>query len=59
MVCRLIDFALMVLKLLMFKIFAIIDISKIEIFKVSGTERVNGNDIECAWIEVIEKTPRI
>ena len=42
----------------MFKIFAIIDISKIEIFKVSGTERVNGNDIECAWIEVIRKNTK-
>ena len=39
-VCRLIDFVLMVLKLLMFKVCVIIDISKIEFFNFSGTERV-------------------
>ena len=58
MVCRLIDFALMGLKLLMFKVFVIIDISKIEIFKVSSTERVNSNDTECACIEVIRKSTK-
>ena len=41
MVCRLIDFALVVLKLLMFKLFVIIGISKIEFFSFSGTERLN------------------
>ena len=41
MVCRLIDFALAVLKLLMFKVFGITGISKIEFFSYSGTERVN------------------
>ena len=40
MVCRLMDFALVVLKLLMFKVFAIIGFSKIEFFNFSGTERV-------------------
>ena len=39
-VCRLIDFVLMVLKLLMFKVCVITDISKIEFFNFSGTERV-------------------
>ena len=43
MVCRLIDFALVVLKLLMFKVCVIIGISKIEIFNFSGTERVKKN----------------
>ena len=43
MVCRLIEFALVVLKLLMFKVFAIIGISKIEFFNFSGTERVKQN----------------
>ena len=41
MVCRLIDFALEVLKLLMFKDCGIIGISKTDFFKFSGTERVN------------------
>ena len=41
MVCRLIDFALVVLKLLMFKVFGIIGVSKIESFNFSGTERIN------------------
>ena len=41
MVCRLIDFALVVLKLLMFKVCAIIGVSKIAFFNFSGTERVN------------------
>ena len=40
MVCRLIDFALVVLKLLMFKFCVTIGISKIEFFNFSGTERV-------------------
>ena len=41
MVCRLIDFALMVLKLLMFQVCAIIGISKIEFFNFCCTERIN------------------
>ena len=41
MVCRLIDFALLVLKLLMFKVCVIIGISKMEFSNFSGTERVN------------------
>ena len=40
MVCRLIDFALVVLKLLMFKVCVIIGILKIEFFNFSGTESV-------------------
>ena len=40
MVNRLIDFPLVVLKLLMFKVCVIIGISKIEIFNFSTTERV-------------------
>ena len=43
MVCRLIDFALLVLKLLMFKVCVIIGISKIEIFNFSSTERIKKN----------------
>ena len=46
MVCRLIDFSLVVLKLLMFKVCVIIGISKIEIFNFSGTERFKKN-----WLE--------
>ena len=42
-VCRLIDFALVALKLLIFKVYVIIGISKIEIFDFSGTERVKNN----------------
>ena len=41
MICRLIDFALVVLKLLMLKVCAIIGISKIGFFNFSGKERVN------------------
>ena len=40
MVCRLIDFAIMVLKLLMFKVCGLIGISKINFFNFSGTQRV-------------------
>ena len=40
-VCRLVDFALVVLKLLMFKVCGIIGISKTEFFNFSGTGRVN------------------
>ena len=43
MVCRLIDFVLVVLKLLMFKICGIISILKIEFFNFFGTEKVNLN----------------
>ena len=43
MVCRLIDFALLILKLLMFKLCAIIGISKIGFFNFSGKERVKQN----------------
>ena len=39
MVCRLIDFVLLVLKLLMFKVCVIIGISKMEFFNFSGTEK--------------------
>ena len=40
MVCGLIDFVLVVVELLMFKVCGIIGISKIEFFNFSGTERV-------------------
>ena len=40
MVCRLIDFAVLVLRLLMFKFHRIIGISKIESFNFSVSERV-------------------
>ena len=40
MVCTLIDFALAVLKLFMFKVCGIIGISKIELFNIAGTERL-------------------
>ena len=45
MSCRLIDFALVVLKLLMLKVCVIIDISKIKFFNFSGNEIVNPNTI--------------
>ena len=41
MVCRLIDLALVVLKLLIFTVCGIIGFSKIEFFNFSGTGRVN------------------
>ena len=41
MVCRLIDFAPVVLKLLIFKVCGIIGISEMEFFRYSGNERVN------------------
>ena len=44
MVCRLIDFALVVLKLLMFKVCVIIGISKIEIFNFSALKRLRRID---------------
>ena len=43
MVCRLIDFALVVLKFLMFKVCVIIGISKIEFFILFRIERVKQN----------------
>ena len=43
MVCRSTDFALVVFKLLMFKVGGIIVISEIEFFNFSGTERVEQN----------------
>ena len=43
MACGLIEFALVVLKLLMFKVCGIIGVSKIEFFYFSGTERVKQN----------------
>ena len=53
MVCWLIDFALVVLKLVMFKVCVIIGISKIEFFNFSGSERV-----KCEWYEYGEKSPK-
>ena len=43
MVCRLIDFAVLVLKLLMLKVCRVIGISKIKFFNFSGSERVKEN----------------
>ena len=43
MVCSLIDFALVVLDILMFNVWGIIGISNIEFFNFSGTETVNIN----------------
>ena len=43
MVCRLIDFSLLVLKLLVFKVCGTTDILKIEFFNFYGTERVKQN----------------
>ena len=40
MVCRVIDFALVVLELLLFKVCEIIGISKIEFFNFSGNEKI-------------------
>ena len=42
-VCRLIDFAVVVLKFLMFKVCVIIGISKTEFFRFSSTQRVKEN----------------
>ena len=41
MVCKLIDFPLVILKLLMFKVCGIIGVTKIEFSNISVTERVN------------------
>ena len=43
MVCRLIEFAIVILELLMFKVCGIIGISRIEFFNFSVNERVNQN----------------
>ena len=43
MVCRLIDFTLVVLELLMFEVCGIIGISKIEFYNFSGNERIKQN----------------
>ena len=43
MVCRLIDFAHVALKLLVFKVCVIVGIPKIEVFDFCGTERVKQN----------------
>ena len=42
-VCKLIEFAPVVLKLLIFEVFGIIGISKIEFLNFSGTERLKQN----------------
>ena len=44
MISRLIDFALVVLNLLIFRVCGITGTSKIEIFNFSGTERVNNEN---------------
>ena len=41
MVCRLIDFTLVVLKLLMFKVCGVIGLRKIDFFNFSGTEKTS------------------
>ena len=41
MACRLIDFALVIFKLLMFQVCGIIGVTKIEFSNISGTEKVN------------------
>ena len=51
MVCKLIDFALVVLKLLMFKVCNIIGISKIEFLIFCGTERVTQNQKKLQTIQ--------
>ena len=40
MVCRLIDFVFVVLKIMLFKVCGVIGISKIKFFNFSGNERV-------------------
>ena len=47
MVCRFIDFALVVPKLLIFKSCGVIGVPKIEFSNISGTERVNDQVIKC------------
>ena len=44
MVCRLTDFALVVHKLVMFKVCGIIGTTKIEFSNISSTERVKQNE---------------
>ena len=44
---RLIDFAFLVLELLMFKVFGVTRISKIEFFNFSGTEKVKPCFSDC------------
>ena len=51
MVCRLIDFAIVVLTLLMFKVCVIIGISEIEFFNFSVTERVKQNQKKLKTIQ--------
>ena len=63
MVCRLIDFALAILELLMFKVCGIITISKIEFFNFSVNERVKGTLFVAefwSWtkVEMIERKER-
>ena len=43
MISRLIDFALMVLQLLMFKVCAITELANIDFFNYSRTERIKQN----------------
>ena len=50
MVCRLIDSALAVLELSMFKVCGIIGISKIKFFNFSGNERVNKVRIKVFYV---------
>ena len=51
MVCRLIDLALVVLKLLIFKVCGIIGVSKTEFLNFCGNERVKQNQKNLKNIE--------
>ena len=55
MICRLIDFTLMILQLLMFKVCGVIGISKIEFFNFSSTERVKLEPKDMGLIRVNNK----
>ena len=47
MICRLIDFTLGVLQILMLKVYGNIGVLKIEFFKFSETAMVNSVEFEC------------
>ena len=51
MVCRLIDFPLVVFKVLMFKVYVIIGVTKIEFSNTSDTNKVKQNEKKIKTIE--------
>ena len=57
MTCRLIDFSIRILQLLMFKVCGIIGISEIEILNFSSTERAKWNNVQTSHIFLLPKLP--